>query len=361
MKGKNVTLREGLLLRDVYNVDAVSGVETLMMRVFFWTFFVEFIGMLAYLPAFLPRFGVLRGIWYSLFNSVSAFCNAGIDIMGPDSLMGFSGDYYVMSVTMILIITGGIGYIVLLNMHARMNIKNLMHHRKHEYVRLTEHTKLVLYATVTLIVLGTLYFLMSEWDNPGTIGNMSLPDKIMNSLFQSVTLRTAGFTTIPQQSLHNNSALMGVILMFIGGSPMGTAGGIKTVTFFILLTNIYSFVLNKGETVIFGRRVTAEAVRKATAIAMVHLFFLVVFSLWLMGIDTKATFIDVLYEVASATSTVGVSRGFVLTLPDISRLVLVLAMYLGRIGPIAMLFFFNANKGDDNSGITTAEGRFIVG
>jgi trk system potassium uptake protein TrkH len=154
---------------------------------------------------------------------------------------------------------------------------------------------------------------------------------------------------------------MGVILMFIGGSPMGTAGGIKTVTFFVLIFNIYSFVLNREETVIFGRRVTDEAVRKATAIAMVHLSFMVMITLLLMWLNDTASFVDVLYEVASATSTVGVSRGFVLTLVDTEKLILVLAMYLGRIGPIAMLFFFKTDKENNSGGVKTANGRFIIG
>ncbi|MBE6015514.1 MAG: potassium transporter TrkH [Lachnospiraceae bacterium] len=355
----NLSLHGVVLLKDIYNVDNLSGVGRLLRKVFRLTFAIEFLGMLAYLPSFVPRFGAIRGAWISLFTSVSAFCNAGIDIIGPDSLMSYSGDYYIMTVTMLLIILGGIGYIVLLNIEMKIDLMNRIRHVHSKFVRMREHTKLAITVTLVLIIVGALLILVLEWDNPETIGYMSLPDKLMNSLFQSVTLRTAGFATIPQECLRDSSALVCIILMFIGGSPMGTAGGIKTVTFYLLFANINSFILGKDETVVFGRRVTGESIKKATSIAVVHLSIMLIITVWLLAL-TNAPVTDVMYEVASATSTVGVSRGFVLTLPDIRQLILIIAMYLGRIGPISMLFLFNSDT-DNGAGVRTAEGHFIIG
>ena len=205
-----------------------------MTRIFKGTFFVEGIGAVLYAIDFVPRLGFSKGIWSAVFQSVSAFCNAGMDVVGPNSMIDFHYNGLLMTVTMVLIILGGLGFVVWFDLID--SIKNAIKNRLSFYKmlkRLTIHSKVVLLMTGFLLVLGTIGIFISEYSNPDTIGEMSLAGKLSNSLFQSVTFRTAGFASVPQDMLTESSCFIGYILMFIGGSPIGTAGGIKTVTFFL--------------------------------------------------------------------------------------------------------------------------------
>ena len=224
---------------------------------------------------------------------------------------------------------------------------------------LPEHTKLVLWATIILILTGTGVVLAAEYNNPETIGNMSLSYKILNSMFQSVTFRTAGFASVPQESLTEISCSIGYILMFIGGSPVGTAGGVKTVTAFLVLMNAFSYIGGKQETVVFHRKVSTELMRKAAAIVTVSLSFVILMTLLLLACE-DIPLTDALYEITSALGTVGLTRGLAPHLGDYSRIIVIISMYLGRIGPISMAFFFAREAGIKNR-ISHSEGMFYVG
>jgi trk system potassium uptake protein TrkH len=205
---------------------------------------------------------------------------------------------------------------------------------------------------------GAVTFFLIEYDNPATIGNMSVPGKMMNSLFQSVTYRTAGFASVQQDGLTDASCVIGGVLMFIGGSPVGTAGGIKTVTAFLFFMNAFSYVRGRKEDVIFNKKVTAEMMKKASAIVLVSALtlFVVIILLLTRGIGLT----DASYEAVSALGTVGLSRNITPTLDVWGRLIIIVSMYLGRIGPISMAFFFSKiNK--SNKKIKHAEGNFTVG
>ena len=344
-----------MLLRDSFNLESMRGVVPFITRVFIGTITVEALGTLGYLFAFVPQFGWLRGIRYAFFNSVSAFCNAGIDIMGPDSLAKYYNRPLVLIVTMFLIVAGGIGYVVWFDLgftHKRIWKRT----RTNE--RLGEHTRLVLRITMILIVVGALLTLAIEWDNPETLGPMSVWEKALNSTFQSVTYRTAGFTTFSQAGMHDSSTIIGDVLMFIGGSPVGTAGGVKTVTMFVVLANVMAFIRGRYEVVVFGRRIPDALIRQANAIMAVHLVMTIVLTIALM-IAESTGLTDSLYEVMSAICTVGVSRGLTPALGPVGRMILILAMYLGRIGPISMALFFNSGSNKNN--VRSAKGRFIIG
>lgn len=345
-----------MLLRDSFNLESMRGVAPFIFRVFVATILVELLGAIGYLFAFIPQFGVIDGIKNAVFTSVSAFCNAGMDIMGPDSLVKFHDKPLVLFTTMFLIIAGGIGYVVWFDLG--FNHKRIWKRDKNPQGS-GEHTKLVIRITLILILIGAVLTLIIEWNNKKTIGNMPVFQKIMNSTFQSVTYRTAGFTTFSQVDMHESSALVGDILMFIGGSPVGTAGGVKTVTFFVVIANVVAFIRGRYEVVVFRRRIPDELIRKANAIVVVHLFMALVLTAALIIVE-NASLTDSLYEVMSAICTVGVSRGMTPELSLAGRIIIILAMYLGRIGPISMALFFN-NGSNNKNNIRFAKGRFIIG
>ncbi len=357
---KRFTLGDRVLLNDSLNVTKNIGLIKFLIRIFQGTFFVEGIGALLFAIKFVPLYGLAKGLWFSIFQSVSAFCNAGMDVIGPDSMITFNDSPYLMGITMGLIILGGLGFVVWFDLidgiydgiRHRLSPRKILNH-------LPEHTKLVLIMTVSLILIGTFCTLAAEYNNPGTIGNMSLPGKIYNSLFQSVTYRTAGFASVPQQKLTEISCMVGYTLMFVGGSPVGTAGGIKTVTAFLFFMNAFSYANGRKENVIFKRRVTGELMRKASAIVFVS-FFAVWIMTALLLTEGGISLTDGLFEIVSALGTVGLSRGLTPALSRSGRIIVIVSMFLGRMGPISMAIFFAKSAGEKNK-VRHAEGMFYVG
>ena len=357
---KKFSLGMTVMLHDSFNLNSLSGLMHFLVRVFRGTLIVEGMGALMYMPAFIPEFGIIRGIWYSLFTSVSAFCNAGIDIIGPDSLIHYNGNPLVMGTTMLMIVLGGLGYIVWFDI--LKGFGNGIKHRYtpvHIYKHFSEHTKLVLTLTLVLIFGGAVIVFALEYSNPLTFGDMSLGDKILNSIFQSVTFRTAGFASVPQQFLKESTCAFGDILMFIGGSPVGTAGGIKTVTFFAVMLNAVSYIRNRNEAVVYNRRFSPDTVRKAAAVMTVSFCVSFVMLILLMAF-CDVTLTDGVFEVLSATCTVGLTRGLTPSLGIAGRIIIIISMYLGRIGPISMALFFTSKKNDRNK-VRHIPGGFIVG
>ncbi len=358
--GRKFTLSDRTLLSETFNLSTRSGLLQFLSKVVAGTFLMEGIGAALYCVRFIPRFGAARGIWYAVFHAISAFCNAGIDILGPDSLCAWASDGYFLCVTMALIVAGGLGFVVWFDLTD--SLSSLLHRKdvlRRGKRRLSEHTRLVLRSTAALIVFGALFIYLAERENPDTIGRMPVAQALLNSVFQSVTFRTAGFASVPQQSLTDVSCLVGYIWMFIGGSPVGTAGGVKTVTMFIVIWNAFCYIAHRRSTAIFRRRISETMIRKAAAIVVVSLLFSLAFSALLAAVS-GAPLRDALYEIFSALATVGLSRGLTPTLGAASRLIVILSMYLGRIGPISMALFF-ANVRTGNQGTEYAEGRFYVG
>ncbi len=357
---RRFSLRSRTLLLDALNLDSRLGLMSFLSRIFKWTFLVEGLGAALYCIEFIPRFGAARGIWFSVFTSISAFCNAGLDILGPDSLSLYAGSPLVVFVTMALIVLGGLGYIVWFDVGrcVRDGIRLKLSLRQAAR-RLGEHTRLVLRLTLGLILLGALLIFLAEYRNPATLGNMSPGGKIMNSLFQSVTFRTAGFYTVPQEKLSDFSCLAGYLWMFIGGSPIGTAGGVKTVTMFLVLANAISYTHARRATTLFRRRISDEMMQKAAAIVMISFLTLFVSALLLLILE-PVTLVDGLFEAISAVATVGLSRGLTPSLHTAGRIIIIVSMYLGRIGPISMALFLARPRPGRNS-VSYAEGKFYVG
>lgn len=341
---KNLGLGDRLLIQDAFNLNSLSGLRNFVKKVICGTFVVEGIGALCYMTVFVRDFG-LKGIWISVFNSVSAFCNAGIDIIGEGSLTGYATNPAVNLVTSLLIIIGGIGYIVwwdIVRIGERLKKSGLK-----ALKFLTLHSKIALSATGVLILVGALLFLAFEWSNPSTIGEMSVFDKLQVAFFQSVTTRTAGFATVDQSALTTPSAFVSIILMFIGGSPVGTAGGVKTVTVVILIAFAISNIKGKRDTVLFSRNVKSTALGKAAAVISTSVATAFLSTLLLSAV-TKADMLDILYETVSATATVGLSRNLTPLLNNWGKIIIIITMYLGRVGPISLAVALNFKKKSEN-------------
>lgn len=341
---KRMGISDRLLLQDAFNLNSLSGIVRFVKRVLLGTFLVEGLGALLYMIVFVPEFGP-RGIWISVFTSISAFCNAGIDIIAENSLCNYATNFLINVVTSLLIVLGGIGYIVWWDV---MGVGKERAGKKHRRFRnLSLHSKIAIASTLILIFGGGLLIFVFEYDNPLTIGNLSVFDKIQVSLFQSVTTRTAGFATVPQQDLTNASSILCLLLMFIGGSPVGTAGGIKTVTAAVLVVAAIAMIQNKQDVSMFDRNVSKQAVNKAMAVAVMSFSIMFVSTILLSAVST-ADALDVLFETVSATATVGLTRDLTPYLNNAGKMIIIGTMYLGRVGPISLALALNSGKKHQN-------------
>lgn len=344
MLHKKMGLSDRLLLQDAFNLNTLSGLSQFVKKVVLGTFLVEGAGALLYMTVFIPEFG-LKGVWISVFTAISAFCNAGIDIIASDSLAGYVHNPIINLTTCLLIFFSGIGYIVWWDV---IRVLKLRKKRKFKVIKaLTLHSKIALTTTLILIFGGALCIFIFEYNNPQTMKDFTLYQKIQASFFQSVTTRTAGFFTVPQENFSNGSALVSVLLMFIGGSPVGTAGGVKTVTIAVVAMAAIATIKNKKDVTMFNRTLSKEAVSKAVAVICTS-FFIMFMSTLLLSAVTDASFLDVLYETVSATATVGLSRNLTASLNTIGKFVIIATMYFGRVGPISLAVALNLKKQNPN-------------
>lgn len=344
--GKKVSLKDRLLIQDAFNLDTLSGLLKFLKKVVKGTFFVELMGALCYMLVFIPEFGVAKGIWVSVFNAVSSFCNAGIDIIGPYSLAPYAQNIWINIVTILLIVLGGIGFIVWWDVIRVLNlIRKKEISRKEFFKKLSLHSKVVLTTTGILIVGGMVIVFLLEFNNPKTLGPMSFGNKIIAALFQSVTTRTAGFFTISQKDLRDSTALLCIILMFIGGSPVGTAGGVKTATIALIFIATAATIKGREEASAFNRAIPLKTIRKALAVVLISMLVFFMATMCLLTVMPQAEFVDVAFETASALGTTGLSRDFTAGLNMLGKIIIITCMYLGRIGPISMVIAFNFKRG----------------
>ncbi|WP_312107290.1 potassium transporter TrkG, partial [Lachnoclostridium sp.] len=357
--GKRVKLSDRLVIQNAYNIDTLSGLVKLTKKIIKFTLIVEGIGAFCYLFQFVPEFGVIDGVWYSIFHAVSAFCNAGIDLVGSNSFIPYRDNLWINLVTMGLIVLGGIGFPVWWDVFhiSKQAVKKEIKVRS-MFRRLTLHSKIVITVTVIMIVLGAVITFILEYNNPATIGELSLGKKMLCSLFQSVTTRTAGFATIPQQNFKDATSILYLVWMFIGGSPSGTAGGIKTVTVAVILLSTISIIRGKKDIEIFQRRISDQYLKKGLAVVMVSFVVLMVTTISLSAIQ-NSSFLDTLYETTSAIGTVGLTRNMTGSLMTAGKIIVMITMYLGRIGPITMALAINASKHQGEKSLP--EGKVLIG
>lgn len=329
---KRMGISDRLLIQDAFNLNTLTGILRFVKKVLIGTFVVEGIGAILYMFVFVPEFG-FKGIWISVFNAISAFCNAGIDIIGENSLCNYATNPLINLVTSALIILGGIGYIVWWDV--LQIIKKRTSQNKHVFRYLSLHSKIAITATLGFILIGGCLILGFEYSNPLTIRDMTFFDKVQVAMFQSVTTRTAGFATVPQENLTDASSLVSLILMLIGGSPVGTAGGMKTVTIIVLFSATYATIINKSSTTLFNRKIPENAVKKAVAVVVTFMSICLTSTILLMAVS-DAPILDIVYETFSASATVGLSRNFTASLNTFGKIIIIITMYFGRVGPISL-------------------------
>ncbi len=357
--GRRITLKSRMLIQESYNLDSIAGVVKMTKRIVKGTLIVEIFGAVLYSLVFIPQYGILEGIWKSIFHAVSAFCNAGLDTVGSSSFIVYQTNVIINVATMLLIVLGGLGFPVwwdILDVLKKAKRKEIL--KRDIFARLNLHSKLVLVMSTVLVFGGGFLILLFEYTNPATIGGLSFGNKVMASLFESVTLRTAGFQTVAQENLTESSTLLTLILMFIGGSPSGTAGGVKTVTMLILILSMLAAVKGTDEVRAFQRKISDNYVRRALAVIVVFFVALMAVTM-LLCITEDGSLMDILFEATSAMATVGLTRGFTGSLSPAGKWIIIAAMYLGRLGPITMALAFNTKKYAGTK--TYAEGRVIIG
>ena len=325
-------------------------------RVAIGTLTFEFLGAAVLAIRFIPDFGVANGIYKSIFHSVSAFCNAGFDIVGVGNEGITSLSYYVadpiVNITLgTLIIIGGIGFIVW------SDLINFTTKKK----RLSIYSKFVLVITAVLLVIGAVFFGAFEWNNPNTLGSLeSIPQKITACFFQSSTWRTAGFATIANGEFTSSSQLLGVILMFIGGASGSTAGGIKVATIGVLLFTVWCTAIGKQRAVFKGRTISQASFTRAVTVICVQLLAIIV-GVLLLNICEGVDIMSVLYEVTSAISTVGLTMGITSSLSVISRITVMLLMFFGRLGILTVTLAVMNNQSGAEPNITYPEAKMLIG
>ena len=341
---KKLKIKDSKLIQDAFNLSTMSGLKQFIKHVFLGTILIELIGAILYMFVFIPEYGV-KGIWISIFNSVSAFCNAGMDVIGEISLCDYATNPLVNITTSLLIVLGGLGFIVWWDI-LRV-LKQFKNKKLKCFKSLTLHSKIVISSTLVLIFGGALLIFLFEYNNVNTIADFNIFDRIQISIFQSITTRTAGFATIPQENLTDQSVIVCLILMFIGGSPVGTAGGIKTVTAVSLAAIAIASIRNKKEVVLFNRNLSSEITRKAVAVTAMS-FMIVLISTILLSLTIDRSIVDIIYETVSATATVGLSRNLTPFLNSIGKIIIIITMYLGRVGPISLAIAFKSKKESSN-------------
>ena len=345
--GRRITLKQRLLLQEALNQVSVEGIVRLVRSVLKISFAIEAIGALILTLRWQSDFGWSKALYYGIFHSVSAFNNAGFDLFGNfSSLTAYVGDPVVNITIMLLIICGGLGFIVL---------ADLLGPRK----RYRLHTKIVLQVSAALILIGAVVIFLMEFTNPKTLGPLPIGTKVLAAFFQSVSPRTAGFNTLNLAGMYDTTLLSMIVLMFIGASPGSTGGGIKTTTFIAMVLSVLSTYRSDPHVVLGGRTLPKDVIQKAWAIttSAAVLVFLIVS---ILSLTERTDLLTVLFEVTSAFGTVGLSLGITPYLTDVGKMAIILTMFIGRVGPLTLAFVLSQKK-NKKAHIKYPDERIMIG
>lgn len=345
-----IGLQNRMLVMESAGTITLSGIGQLVRRIIAGTAIIETTGAAILATQFVPEFGWLRGLYYSFFHAISAFCNAGFDLMGciepGSSMINFHGNAVVMVTLVFLILIGGIGFFVWDDiLVCKAKFKNYK-----------IHTKLVLVLTAILTVIPFVMFFLFEYDH--AFKGMDIFDRILNSLFQTVTPRTAGFSGIDMTTLSEPGGMLTIVLMFIGGNPGSTAGGVKTTTIAVILLSTVAYLQEDNNVTVFKKRIEDKMVRRACAIAFIYFMMVFAASLvisWIEPLNLR----EVLFEVVSAVATVGLSMNVTATLSAASKVIVIVLMYAGRIG--ALTFIMLLSKRNKTAILKRPTGKIMIG
>ena len=349
---RRIGLKQRLVMAQALSLNEIDGVVRLQRTVLIGSFSIEGIGALILTLRFWPEYGFSRALRWGVFHSVSAFCNAGFDIFGAlepgASLIPFQSDPVVLLTLGVLVVVGGLGFLVWEEIA-----------EKRQFRRFSVYTRLVLVTTLVLLLLGWVLSCLLEWNNPGTLGGMSLGDKLLNGLFQSITLRTAGFAAIDQAQLTQAGKAASMMFMLIGGSSGSTAGGLKTVTFIVLVLFIAARARGKSSVCVFRRTIPQSQVLDAMTIAFIMIFLAMVGGVFISA-TSPVSFTDALYEAVSALGTVGLTAGATGSLSVPAQILIILYMYFGRVGVLTIsLGFLTGDRAEER--FRYAETSLLIG
>ena len=353
MLGRRISLKGRMLIRESMNSGSLYNLGGLTKLYLLLSLGIELLGAALLSLRFIPLYGVGRGIWMSVFHSVSAFCNAGFDLFGHfSSLTGFSGDPLVLLTVSMLVILGGLGFSVILE-----TLRN-----RQGFRALSLHTRIVLSCTGLLLAAGTLFFLLAERSNPGTLAGRGAGGQVMNAFFQSMTMRTAGFNSVDLHSLEDGSKLFSCILMLIGASPASTGGGMKTTTVAVFVMLMFSVVKGEDEINLARRRLSLDTARRSLAVVALFLAMFVTGTLAIALIEAgRFPLSDVMFETASAMGTVGVSAIGSPNLHAASRAVMIPMMFFGRVGPLTLAIAVARRQTRVKSAAKYREEKIMIG
>lgn len=327
MLGLTIGMPQRLVLRDELGQTGVSELMALVRVVVIVAFVAEAVGTALLMTVFVPEFGWSLGFWQALFHAISAFNNAGFSLF-PDSLTGYVANPTVNITITLLFILSGLGFVVLADLK-----------RQRRWSKLTLHSKLMLSGTLFLILFAWVMFAVLEWNNPATLGGLDGDgSRLLASWFQAVTPRTAGFNTLDYAAMENSTTVMTMALMLVGGGPSSTAGGIKVTTLIVLALATLAFFRQQDRLHVFGRSLGISEIMKVLALTSISIF-LILIGLFLTSLTYEGDFLDLLFEVCSAFGTVGLSRGATSELDEFGRFMIVLIMFVGRLGPLTLAFF----------------------
>lgn len=353
---RRISLKNRILLHETMSMPGFSGTVRTSLRFIMIVFAIEAVGAVILAAQFIPKLGWGQGIYFGVFHSISAFCNAGFDLFGAaGSLTQFGRSPGILYTIGALIVFGGLGFAV---------IADVVHRRGH-FKELHLHSKVAVMMTLSLLALGCVYIALMEWDNPLTLARegANALDKINNAMFQSITTRTAGYFSFVQGEMRDAGKIGSIILMFIGASPASTGGGIKTTTFFVVLVLLRSVFYGNSDVNAFHKRLPLVIIRTALAIFLINLGLLVVGSVLMSLAEEGKGFglLDNMFEQASALATVGLTSAGTANYSVFSKIWLILLMYFGRVGPLTMMLSFQRRSAGHTQGVRYAEDNLYVG
>lgn len=351
--GKRISLRERLVMQEAYNTFSLQGVINHVRYMLFFTLAVQGGAALILMTQFIPLYGIGKGIYFGIFHAISAFNNAGFDLLGNFTSVTVLNTNKVILMTLATLINiGGLGYLVwreiISSIRSKKKLKNF-----------SLHSKVVLTISLTLVLFGSLIFLVFEWNNPATMQGMRFSDKIVNSYFSATTPRTAGFNSISNSEMSPAGKLLTMAYMFIGGSPGSTAGGVKTTTLGIVIFTLISVLKGREDVEVYHKKLSQSTVYRAVAVFLLGISIVIMGVMVLSIAEVGATFEVILYEVLSAFGTVGLTQGITPSLTAVSKVTLTLIMYMGRVGPLTVMLALAGKQSKAN--VKYPEGKLLIG
>lgn len=358
---KRLSLSDKIAIQEALNKDSALDIHDFILIIIRYTFIIELIGFIILSIRFSLDFPLPEAMFKALFISISAFCNAGFDNLGATSLVNYAHDVTINLTVMALIIIGGIGFSVWFDLKNKIDLGQIIRKEitiKRTIKKLDLHTKLVLSITFLLLLSGTIIIFALEYNN--SLAHESLFNKGLISLFQSTTLRTAGFATVDCSKLLVTTQLIMCLFMFIGGSPGGTAGGIKTTTFGVFVLTVVTILKNKNHVVIFKKEITKNIIDKCFVITSIN-FLILMFGIILLTYTEPFSFIEIVFEAVSAMGTVGLSLGITSSLTNFGKIVIISLMYIGRIGAITLILSIISSANKKSHEVAYPSGHIIIG